>query len=144
MISSLVNITDFTLYKFMYLIFTKPKLLSWFSLSIVQGFPFYLMSCTASLQHSNLQPCLCLSMVLQTALKCFILLHPLYFLPYTGYSLYGCHVPQYLQLSTIFSHFHYSFIVYYYHISACLFLLIQTFSHLLYFLLLCFHHLSHL
>ena len=45
--SILVNITDFTLSKFRYLILTKPKLLPFFSHSIVQGPSSCCISCTA-------------------------------------------------------------------------------------------------
>ena len=65
--SSLVN-TNFTLSKLKCLIFTNSKLLSLFSCSIIQGSTSFWTSSPGSLHHCDLCPCLCLCVVLQTAL----------------------------------------------------------------------------
>ena len=64
--SNFVNITNFTLSKFKYLIFTKLKLLSLSSHSIMQGSSSCCTSCIALFSHSDLWPCLCFCILLQT------------------------------------------------------------------------------
>ena len=124
--SNLVNIIDFMLSKFKYLIGTELKLLSLLLQSIVQGFLSCWTSCTTVIAHGDFWHCLCFCVLLQIALKWFIFPHPLHLLPYAGNSLCGCPVWQYLQFSTdFFSFIHCSSTAYYDMVFASLFLLNQ-------------------
>ena len=69
------------------------------------------------------------SVVLQTALKWLFFPHLLHFLPQVGHCL--CRFPAYSICSSVLftSYCYYLFTVYYYHVSACLFLLSQTLLH---------------
>ena len=105
LVSSLLNITSFTSSKLRYLIFTESEILSLLSHSYVQvSLPCW-TACTALLPCANLWPFLCIGLVLWTALKWFILPHPLYFLPYTGHYLSKYSLPHYLQFSINFFSF---------------------------------------
>ena len=128
--SRLVYRPNFTLSKLRYLIYTKSKLLSLLSGPIVQGASSCWTSCTALLPHGDLWSCLCLCMVLQTALKCFILPHQMHFCNMSGTAPIGilwCSI--YISVPFPY-HFLCPFTVFYYHVSACLFLLSQRLLHL--------------
>ena len=124
--SNLVKITDFTLSKFKYLIFTKLRFLPLSPYPLV--YSSFWTSCTALLFWGDLWPCLSLC---HTPAYCFEVIHlptSTPFLPYAWHCLSGCPVPQYLQFATNFFTFT-LFLWYLFWTDFCLSLLIESKSY---------------
>ena len=123
--SNLAKITDFTLSKFNYIIFTRSKFLPLSSCPLVWDSSSCWISCTALLLCGDLLPCVCLCILLYTALNWFTFPDPLYFLPYAMYQFCGYPVPKYLQFPTNFFSFTLSLFCLFWS-SFCLSLLIES------------------
>ena len=96
--SNLVNKTDFMLTVLPYYTLTASKLLSCSFCLTVCDSSSWLISWPVLLLC---QSCCCWCIDLHTALKWFCFLHLPHLLPYAGYCIGTCPVPQYMQCSTL-------------------------------------------